>query len=480
MLDTVIIGGHLLTMAGDGVGFVENGGLAIEGRTIAGVGTRAEIEAMGPARQVIDAQGCLVMPGLIDAHIHSAATLARGLAQEVDTWMASAYGPLMRHARDDDAQLWTMIALMEGVANGTTTFGDYEFPMDRVMRSHIQMGNRAVVCEGVTEVDWSQREAWIEGGWVPGDPAVLDPAFGARLFDRELELFEKWNGYDDGRINVVFGPVAADFVSTDLLLRAQTEARKRGTSIHLHVAQDEREQKATLRRAGLRAIPYLDSIGLLAPDTMAVHLSTATLDEVELVAKRGGRMICCSNSIGIIDGVVPPAAAFKAAGGKVALGSDQSAGNNSHNIFSEMRATAMFAKIAAKSPLPLPAWQVLRMATIEGAEVLGIGDTVGSLEPGKQADLILVDCSRPPMAPVILQPARNLVPNLVYAETGSNVRVTMVGGKIIYQDGEFTNIDRRQVMEQVAEATARFQNDVMSDPVVQTLPIVELTQSGKI
>jgi 5-methylthioadenosine/S-adenosylhomocysteine deaminase len=467
-------------MAGDGVGFVEDGAIAIDGRTIVAVGSRAEIEQGDPARRVIDATGCLVMPGLIDAHIHSAATLARGLAQEVSPWMANAYGPLMRHARDEDAPLWTMLALMEGVANGTTTFGDYEFPMDRVVQSHVRMGNRAVICEGITEVDWSKREVWIAQGWAPGEPAILDPACGEQALARELELYDRFHGHDEGRIRVVFGPVAADFVSTDLLLRAQAEARARGTSIHLHVAQDEREQKATLNRSGLRAIPYLDSIGLLAPDLMAVHLSTATPEEVRLVASRGARMICCSNSIGIIDGVVPPATAFKAAGGKVALGSDQSAGNNSHNIFSEMRATAMFAKISAESPLPLPAWQVLRMATIEGAEVLGIADRVGSLEEGKEADLIMVDLSKPPMAPVLLRPARNLVPNLVYAESGSNVRLSMVAGSVIYADGEFTNIDRKEVMNEIRAAAERFQGDVAIDPAVRSLPIVELTSAGKI
>lgn len=480
MIDTIVSGGHLLTMSGDGVGFVRDGAVAVDGRRIVAVGSREEVERGDRARRRVDATGCLAMPGLIDAHVHSAATLARGLAQEVTPWMANAYGPLMRHARDEDAALWTMLALMEGVANGTTTFGDYEFPMDRVLQSHLQMGNRAVVCEGVSEVDWSKREEWIAQGWVPGDPAILDPAAGDAALARELELFDRWDGYDGGRIRVVFGPIAADFVSTELMQRAQAEARKRGARLHVHVAQDEREQKATLRRAGLRAVPYLDSIGLLGPDLMAVHLSTATPEEVAQVARSGAGMICCSNSIGIIDGVVPPATAFKAAGGKVALGSDQSAGNNSHNVFSEMRATAMFAKIAAGSPLPLAAWQVLRMATIEGARVLGIDERTGSLEAGKEADLIMVDLTKPPMAPVVLEPARNLVPNLVYAETGADVRLTMVAGEVIYQDGEFTRVDRQAIAMRVAAAAERFQADIAGDPVVRGLPIVELTQRGLI
>src|SRR5687767_8724050 len=107
MFDTLVTGGHLLTMIGDGVGFVRDGAVAIAGRSIVAVGPRAEIEQQDRARERIDATGMLVMPGLIDAHVHSAATIARGLAQEVQPWMASAYGPLMRHARDEDAALWT-------------------------------------------------------------------------------------------------------------------------------------------------------------------------------------------------------------------------------------------------------------------------------------------------------------------------------------------------------------------------------------
>lgn len=480
MYDVLITGGHLLTMAGDGVGFVEDGAVAIEGRRIVAVGPRAIVEANDRARTTIDATDRLVMPGLIDAHIHSAATLARGLAQEVETWMGSAYGPLIRHATDDDAHLWTTLALMEGIAAGTTTFGDYEAPMDRLVQVHLRVGNRAVVCQGVTEIDWNQRERWIEQGWRPGEPALLDPAIGEKSLAEELALFDRWNGADNGRIRVVLGPIAADMVSEKMLLRCQEEARARGTLIHLHVAQDPRENNATLRRAGLRAIPYLDSIGLLAPETIAVHLSTATADEVELAAVKTGRMVCCSNSIGIIDGVVPPARQFVECGGAVALGSDQAAGNNSHNVFAEMRATAMYAKIIAESPLPLPAWQVLRMATIDGARVLGIDDRVGSLEEGKEADLILLDLTRPPLAPVVMKPARNLVANLVYGETGANVLMTMVAGRVIYERGEFAHLDRSAIMAEVRDAVGRFEAAASADPAIGELPIVELTESGKI
>ncbi len=269
-------------------------------------------------------------------------------------------------------------------------------------------------------------------------------------------------------------------VSEELLLRFQQAARERDSSIHLHVAQDPRENNATMERSGLRAIPYLDSIGLLAPDTIAVHMCMTTDDEIQLAASRGVRMACCTNSIGIIDGIVPPAARFRELGGVVGLGSDQAAGNNSHNIFAEMRATAMFAKIKAEDPTVLPAWQVLRMATIDGARVLGIDDKVGSLEEGKEADLIMVDLHRPPMAPVVRRPARNLVANLVYGETGSNVLMTMVAGRVIYERGQFTGVDVDEITASLREAVHTFEEDASADPVVADLPIARLTAEGLI
>jgi 5-methylthioadenosine/S-adenosylhomocysteine deaminase len=478
MYDTLITGGHLLTMQGDGAGFVRDGAVAIEGGKIVAVGPRDEVD--GEAKEVIDATDRLVMPGLVDAHMHSSAVLARGWAQEVETWMASAYAPMGRHINTAHAPLGTLLALIEGVMNGTTTFGDYNRPMNDLIRSHIQMGSRGVLCNGISALNWANREQWLAQGWQPGDPTPLDEETFQRTFEAEKRLHDEWDGYDDGRIKIIFGPHAADFLSREMLLAIQEEAQRRGALMHLHVAQDPRENNATLQRYGLRAIPFLDSLGLLGPDLIAVHLSTATDDEVELVARSGARMVCCSNSIGIIDGVMPPIALYKECGGIAGLGSDQAPGNNSHNIFSEMRATAMYAKIAAGSPLPMPAWSVLRSATIEGATALGIGDRAGSLEAGKEADLIMLDLTKPPLAPVLLEPARNLVPNLVYAETGRNVTLSMVAGKIIYRDDRFSNVDVDQVHRELVAASSELQEKTAQDELALSTPIVQLTREGRI
>ena len=276
---------------------------------------------------------------------------------------------------------WGRLALVEGVANGTTTFGDYETPMNDVVRSHARMGNRAVVCGGISELNFANREEWLRQGWRPGDSTPLDAAHGQRTLEDEPRLYDEWNGFDAGRIRTILGLHAADFLLAELLPRVQREARQRDTLMRLRVAQDPWAKNATLARAGLHAVPYLDSIGLLVPGLIAVRLSTATPEEVELVAQRGARMICCSNLIGVIDGVVPPA------------------------------------------------WHFARLGGVVGSLEVG-------KEVGKEAEQDQIGLMRPPLAPVVLRSARNLTPNLVYAETAANVVMTMVAGQVIYQDSE--------------------------------------------
>jgi 5-methylthioadenosine/S-adenosylhomocysteine deaminase len=202
-----------------------------------------------------------------------------------------------------------------------------------------------------------------------------------------------------------------------------------------------------MMRYGRRPVAWLNEIGYLDETLLAVHLTDASEEEAALVAQRGASMILCSGSIGIIDGIVPPAHAFQAAGGLVALGSDQAPGNNCHNIFNEMKLTALFNKIKFSNPEIMPAWKVLRMATIEGARAIGLGEQIGSLEPGKQADFILVDLQKPAMQPVFTEPMRNIVPNLVYSAKGEEVSVVAVAGRIIYEAGQIQTADEQEILD---------------------------------
>ena len=160
-------------------------------------------------------------------------------------------------------------------------------------------------------------------------------------------------------------------------------------------------------------------------------------------------MIFCPSSIAVIDGEVPPAKIFLDSGGTVGLGSDQSPGNNNHNMFNEMKLAAVLNKCRYSDPLLFPAWKVLRMATVEGARAIGLGDITGSIEPGKAADLILIDLRQPTLSPVITSPMRNIAANLVYAGRGHEVDTVMVAGKILMEHRKPLTFDLDQVLDDV-------------------------------
>jgi 5-methylthioadenosine/S-adenosylhomocysteine deaminase len=191
-------------------------------------------------------------------------------------------------------------------------------------------------------------------------------------------------------------------------------------------------------------------------------------------------MALCSGSIGIIDGLVPPARTFREAGGPVGLGSDQASGNNCNNIFNEMKLTALFNKIKFRDPAVMPAWEVLRMATVEGARAIGLGDEIGSLAPGKQADLIIVDLTAPNLSPVVDAPVRNIVPNLVYAATGAEVRTVMVAGRVIVEEGRVLTLDEAQVRAEAQTQAQRLARQVITDPLHRDLALLAAMEAGQL
>ena len=219
----------------------------------------------------------------------------------------------------------------------------------------------------------------------------------------------------------------------------------------MHVQQGDRETYQIVQRYGKRPTEFLDSLGYLDESLIAVHLTDCSDEEAALIAKRGASMIVNPGSIGIIDGIVCPSVVFQEAGGNVALGSDQAPGNNCHNIINEMKNVCLFNKIKYQNPEIMPAWKALRMATIEGARAIGLGNTVGSLEAGKQADFIAIDLNCPSMLPIYTYPMRNMVPNLVYSARGCEVALAAVDGEIIMRDGKFTRINAEDYLAAIPQ-----------------------------
>ena len=484
--DTLITHAHLFTLQGQGVGYVAGGAVAVKGSRIAAVGRTAELTARFRAAETIDATGCAVLPGLIDAHIHTPLAVVRGVAQDVAHWMQRALAPYSRHLTPAAVLAGTRLNVLEALKAGTTTFVDYTKPVPGWAEVYAQAGVRARLTPTINALPPGGMAGWKVGHLYP-----FDPATGQAAIDAAVAFARDWHGAAGGRITVMLGPQAADMLPRDQLLQVKQIAGREGLMIHMHVAQGDREIDQMLKRYGQRTPAYLDEIGYLDDQLLAVHLTEATDDEAALIARRGARMALCSGSIGLIDGIVPPAHAFRAAGGLVALSSDQASGNNCNNIFNEMKLTALFNKIKFRDPTVMPAWEVLRMATVEGAQAIGLGNEngIGSLEAGKQADLILVDLSALNLSPVLDAPVRNIVPNLVYAGSGPvvglqdnchEVKTVMVAGRVLVRDRRVLTADETAVRAEAqaqAEAVAR---RVAADPAHRGMALLAAMEVGQL
>lgn len=474
-VDFLITHAHLFTMQGDGVGYVADGAVAVRGHQIEAIGPTAELGDRFQAETRIDATGCAVLPGLIDAHMHTSLAIVRGVAQDVANWMQKALAPYSRHITPQAALAGTRLNVVEALKAGTTTHGDYgrayagwgEVFEEVGVRAHLAPMFNALPPGGMA-------------GWKVGQLYPFDPASGKEAMEHAVAFARDWNGASGGRITTMLGVHAPDMMPKEMLLEAKRIGQREGLMLHVHVAQGDREIDQMLKRYGQRTPAFLDEIGYLDEQLLAVHLTEASDEETELIARRGAHMVVCSGSIGIIDGIVPPAHVFRQAGGPVALGSDQASGNNCNNIFNEMKLTALFNKIKYRDPTVMPAWEVLRMATIEGARAIGLADKIGSLEAGKQADLILVDLTRPNLSPVLNDPIRNIVPNLVYAGSGHEVKTVMVAGQILMQDYRVLTVDEAAIRAEAQAQAEAIDRRVAADPIHQEMVLLEAMSRGQL
>lgn len=472
-VDTLIIHAHLFTMQGDGVGYVADGAVAISKQRIVAVGTTPDLQSLYQPETTINATNCAVLPGLIDAHMHTALAIVRGVAQDVSHWMQQALSPYAKHITLEASLAGTRLNVLEALKAGTTTLGDYGRPLEGWPEIFVDMGVRARLSPMFNALPPGGM-----AGWQVGDLYPFDLEMGQVAMETAVATARAWNGAAEGRITTMLGVHGPDMMPREMLLAAKDLAAQTGLMLHVHVAQGDREIEQMLKRYGQRTPAFLDEIGYLDEQLLAVHLTEATDEETTLIAERGAKMALCSGSIGIIDGIVPPAHVFRQAGGVVALGSDQASGNNCNNIFNEMKLTALFNKIKYRDPTVMPAWEVLRMATIEGAKAIGLADEVGSLEVDKQADLILVDLSQPNLTPVLQDPIRNIVPNLVYAGSGHEVKTVIVAGRILVQDYQVLVVDEAQVREEAQVQAERVAAQVAADPVHQNMALLQPMEMG--
>ena len=420
----LVDGGTVVVMDAEGT-ILEGGAVLVEGDRIA-----ALLEASAPRPpgvRVIDATGHLVVPGLVNTHGHAAMSLLRGLADDLPlmTWLEQHIFPVEAELVAPDFVYWgTLLASAEMLRNGTTTFADMYYFRDDVARAAVEAGIRAVTGPGII-----------------GFPAPDFPTPDASLQDAAAFLEE----YRDHPL-IVPGVSAHALYTTPLeaVERAARLAVEHDAVFQIHAAEDPSEDSTTRAATGMGVVEALESAGVLRPGTVLAHAVYLSDEEIARIAASGAGIAHNPQSnmkLGIAAAARVPEAL--AAGIPVGLGTDGPASNNDLDLFDEMDAAAKLHKFVSGDPSVLPAETVFRMATAGGARALNLHDRIGSLEPGKKADIVLLDMGRPGLAPLY-----RVYSHLVYAARGSDVATVLVNGRIVVEGGRVVSIDEQEVMRQ--------------------------------
>jgi 5-methylthioadenosine/S-adenosylhomocysteine deaminase len=410
---------------------IADGAVVVENDRIAAVGIAAELRTRYPAAPVRRLADRLLMPGLVNAHLHSG--ILRGTAEglAVWDWLRMFIDPMHRVLEPADAEAASFLCYAEAVLSGTTTVVDMWRHMEGSARAAQQIGNRTIMVPYVGEHP--------------------DYDYFDHLDDTEA-LLESWHRGADGRVEVWVGLEHAFYATEAAHARAIALAQKFGTGFHTHSNEAEVELREMQRRYGCRPIAALEKLGLLdAPRTLLAHCVWLNDDEIGLMARRGVAVAHNPTSNMKLASGAAPVAQLRCAGVAVGIGTDGEKENNNLDMFEEMKFTSLLAKFASLDAAAMSAWDVLRMATIEGARAIGKDNEVGSLEPGKKADLIAVRTDIPRLTPLFGGVEGNLHHNLVHAVRGGDVDLTMVDGRIVVEGGALKSADIVDLIGRVHE-----------------------------
>ncbi|MBK5258445.1 MAG: amidohydrolase [Thermoanaerobaculia bacterium] len=416
--DIVITGGTIITMAGPNI---ENGSIVITNGRIIEVGRSADIDKKYEPATTINAKGMAVVPGFVNAHTHAPMTLFRGIADDRDLmdWLTNFIFPAEAKNVDAEFVKWGMrLAAAEMIRSGTTTFADMYYFESVIAREAKAAGLRAVVAETMIDFPAPDNKTWAE-----------TVAY-VRKFVAE------WKG--DRLITPALAPHAPFTVSREHLKQVRALATELGVPILIHVSETKEELRQVAERAnGMTPPAYLDSIGFLGDDVVVAHGVWLTPDDMQRFAGRKVGVVHCPESNMMLASGVAPIIQMQRAGIDVGLGTDGPAGsNNNLDMLEEMASAARLQKVFRNDPKSLSAREVLELATIGSARVLGLSDKIGTLEVGKRADVVLIDLDTARTQPVYSPESA-----IVYAASGSAVTTTIVDGKILMRDRRVLTVD---------------------------------------
>lgn len=423
--DMVIHNGIIITVNTQ-FDIIENGLICIT------EGKLQRIEATDPAgplpeaKKTIDASGGIIMPGLVNAHTHLPMTLFRGLADDLPLleWLNAHIFPTEnQHIHPESVRLGTLLGCAEMILSGTTTCCDGYFYENEVASAIYESGLRAVLGQGV--IDFPA-------------PGVPDPSGNIKQAEAFIDRWQKASPLISPSI-FCHSPYTC---STETLQTAKAAATSHGLLFQVHAAETKSEWDQIQSEQKRSPVRYLDHIGVLDDNTLLVHGVWVDNTDIEIIAKRHATIAHSPESNMKLGSGIAPIPEYLAAGISVGLGTDGCASNNNLDLFQEMDFAAKLHKVSSLDPTAIDARTVIEMATIGGAKAIGLHESIGSLEAGKQADLIIVDTNKPHLIPMY-----NPVSHVVYAASGSDVRDVIVSGRILLRNRGLMTMDIREILK---------------------------------
>lgn len=408
------------------------GAIAIKDGIIVAVGPPSEIlPRFLPTKQLVYEED-IILPGVVNAHTHAAMTCFRGLADDLplEIWLNEHIFPAERHISRDLVYWGTKLAIAEMLLSGTTTFCDMYLFADAVAQAAREAGIRAVVGEVLYDFP-STNYGNVENG----------------LKFTET-LLQTWQ--HDPLIHVAVQPHAVYTCSPDLLSKCGALAERYGARLIIHLAETHQEVADCRQQYGATPVAHLHNLGLLNPRLVADHGVVLSQSDQELLAAQGVSVVHCPESNMKLASGVAPVVELLNLGVNVALGTDGCASNNNLDMFQEMDTAAKLHKVHHLDPTVLPAPAVLGLATRGGAQALNLQQHLGSLEPGKQADLVVINGDQPHLIPLY-----NPYSQLIYAASGADVRTVLIAGQVVVQDRRLLTLDVTEAMARVREYARR-------------------------